>query len=259
MYTPKYPQLQQHQWVISATGFLNRLLPSTESRAGLLITQPREWHNVVILNPNSKSPKLCVRVFMLGEQVTIAQLPLANLQNAFRIADMATLAFQKYRVRKIGVRLNLSEEQARYDLEHEQVHRDLLKDYETMLIEVGLLPTAEQLAERKAASETPEKRAHTSLRSGFGEVSGKIEKLMSLEPRIANLETGIASLASKIDAIPDYPAAKLDTVSTQLEAVDTSLAASNSLYEKLDNKLDLINESLKQVVVALVNLNNKIK
>jgi hypothetical protein len=213
MNKPKYPQLRAHQELINTTGFMTKLHADSEARAALLALQTAEWCNVSLLRPDSKHPKLLVRVLVCGQQITVGQLPQKDYLNALRIADMALLFFWKYRKRggALPTRFNFSLDQASRDMGEEPVHRGLLEDYENILISLKLLPSAEELSEQvalKAVGKGTNESIRDALeqlldeqRQGFltirGELLGMNKHISQLEQQLTQLLTRLADMGTQ--------------------------------------------------------------
>jgi hypothetical protein len=242
MNEPKYPELRQHQELFNTTGFLTKPAASSEPLIALLQTQNRDWRNVSRFSPNATRTKLLVRVYAAGTQITIGQLReknYVNYVNAWRLADMATLFFWKYRMRGGSQpgedRFNISSQQAQLDLENEIVHRDLLRDYENILIGLKVLPTAEALAVKK------QPKAES--------------KAANLEARMTSVERLLTDSLTENRAWMLTVRGLIERVSTQIEAlgtsIDTSTVASNTLNESRDR-------AIKQIVIVLEQLTRKV-
>jgi len=180
-----------------------------------ILTANRPPKNVGII-PGSKitraqhqktAPLYAVRLFLNQQRLTLALRPMHEKLEAARLADAALLYFWKYRIRGGPVPapdlFNISVEQARIDQNNVTGLFEALVDLEVAWQADGLLPSLEELKERKEQGSKP--RVMTSLRK-------------------------------KVDAFPELISkleVKLETVSSQVEAHGATLEKVEALFKQL--------------------------
>lgn len=176
MRTSRYPTLSPAVHDLSAAPFLSDLTgPPREHIRNLILSRKCLKHVAAL-------PKtgLAVRAFFNGRLVTFALMPSDRVEDAGRLADMIQIFFEKYRLRDRQLDFNTTRAQAEDDLASHKVMRDILVRFEAELVNLNILPTAEQLRMQKALDGKP--RVTSSLRAeikALREQVGRMEKVQN--------------------------------------------------------------------------------
>jgi hypothetical protein len=153
-----------------------------------------------------------VRAYLGGGQRTFGYYSDANLEPLFRYADMVRMYFWKYKRRDAfepgTADLNISAEQAKFDLEHETEAIQLVKDVEAHLFSIGAIMRPEE-REKLLQGEVRNRRARPTLSTTLMDVNSVLQ--------------------TKLEAVQGV----LTAMQGQLKAVQDSQARVNTFMESL--------------------------
>lgn len=155
-------------------------------------------------------------IYLGGQRIILANfysVPLWEL--AFRLADMATVYFWKYRIRGGGAQvntalLNLSLNRVQDDLRHEEKLLDVLKQYEQLLLKHGIIdsdPGARREKDRRNIGKWEQFRDEMVTRD-----EATRDRVAAIEKRLEALEAPRTSVVVSSPSSLRAPAPQPDVV-----------------------------------------------